>query len=176
MSAKFDTSSYICIIGSMYTRTIIPPAQNSFFLFGPRGVGKTTWARQTFPDALYFDLLEPATFNKLITSPQELEKLIDKNYSGWVIIDEIQRVPELLNQVHRLIELRKYKFLLTGSSARKLRKMGQNLLAGRALVYHLHPLTVRELGQDFDLDEMLKFGGLPGVFVNDNKKKFLDSY
>ena len=176
MSAKFDTSSYICIIGSMYTRTIIPPAQKSFFLFGPRGVGKTTWAKQTFPDALYFDLLEPATFNKLITNPQELEKFIDKDYSGWVIIDEIQRVPELLNQVHRLIELRKYKFLLTGSSARKLRKMGQNLLAGRALVYHLHPLTVRELGQDFDLDEMLKFGGLPGVFVNDDKKKFLDSY
>ena len=160
----------------MYSRLIVPPAQKSFFLFGPRGVGKTTWARQTFPNALYFDLLEPGTFNEFIARPQELEKLIPEDFSDWVIIDEIQRVPELLNQVHRLIELRKYKFLLTGSSARKLRKMGQNLLAGRALVYYFHPLTAIELGRDFDLDQMLQFGGLPGVLSENDKKKFLESY
>ncbi|MEK7141214.1 MAG: AAA family ATPase [Patescibacteria group bacterium] len=160
----------------MYSRKLVPPVQKSFFLFGPRGVGKTTWVRQTFPEALYFDLLEPATFNQLIARPQDLEKMIDEDYSGWIIIDEIQRVPELLNQVHRLIELKKYKFLLTGSSARKLRKMGQNLLAGRALVYQLHPLTVLELGGDFNLDEVLKFGGLPGVYSENDKQKFLESY
>lgn len=160
----------------MYSRLLVSPAQKSFFLFGPRGVGKTTWVRQTFPDALYFDLLEPATFHQLIARPQELEKLIPENFSDWVIIDEIQRVPELLNQVHRLIELRKYRFLLTGSSARKLRKMGHNLLAGRALVYYLHPLTAIELGGDFNLQQMLQFGGLPGVSVESDKKKFLESY
>lgn len=160
----------------MYSRLVIPPAQKSFFLFGPRGVGKTTWVRQTFPQALYFDLLEPGTFNELIARPQELEKLIPQDFSNWIIIDEIQRIPELLNQVHRLIELRKYKFILTGSSARKLRKMGQNLLAGRALVYYLHPLTAIELGRGFDLDQMLEFGGLPGVFLESDKKKFLESY
>lgn len=160
----------------MYSRLIIPPAQKSLFLFGPRGVGKTTWVQQTFPQALYFDLLEPGTFNELIARPQELEKLIPQDFSNWIIIDEIQRIPELLNQVHRLIELRKYKFILTGSSARKLRKMGQNLLAGRALVYYLHPLTAVELGRGFDLDQMLEFGGLPGIFLESDKKKFLESY
>lgn len=160
----------------MYSRLIVPPAQKSFFLFGPRGVGKTTLVQQAFPNAHYLDLLEPETFNELIARPQDLEKLIVQDLSDWVIIDEIQRIPELLNQVHRLIELHKYKFLLTGSSARKLRKMGQNLLAGRALVYYLHPLTAIELGKDFDLDHMLEFGGLPGILFENDKKKFLESY
>src|SRR3990170_1786168 len=126
--------------GIMYSRLLKLPRNKSFFLFGPRGTGKTTLVRTTFPHALYLDLLEAELFNDLLANPQRLANLIPKNFNDFVIIDEIQRVPELLNEVHRLIENSHLKFILTGSSARKLRRKGHNLLAGRALTYHLHPL------------------------------------
>jgi predicted AAA+ superfamily ATPase len=87
----------------MYTRLIQPPNDKSFFLFGPRGTGKTTWVKSCFPGSLYIDLLEAETYNDLLANPQRLENLIPKGYTNWVIVDEIQRVPELLNEVHRLI-------------------------------------------------------------------------
>jgi len=101
---------------------------------------------------------------------------IPKDFNNWIIIDEIQRIPELLNEVHRLIEKYKYKFILTGSSARKIKRKGYNLLAGRALTYSMHQLTAMELGKSFDLEYLLKYGGLPSVYVENEPKKYLASY
>ena len=152
------------------------PKDKSLFLFGPRGTGKTTWVKTTCPEGIYLDLLEAEIFNDLLANPQRLENFIPRNFSDWVIIDEVQRIPELLNEVHRLIEKYKYKFILTGSSARKLRRKGFNLLGGRALTYSLHPLTVMELGEDFNLDHSLKFGQLPCVYTESGPKSYLESY
>jgi predicted AAA+ superfamily ATPase len=162
--------------GSMYSRLIIPPKDKSFFLFGPRGTGKTTWVKSRFPKALYLDLLEAELFNDLLANPQRLENFIPKNFSDWIVIDEVQRIPELLNEVHRLIEKYKYKFILTGSSARKIRRKGVNLLAGRALSYHLFPLTAAELAGSFDLSHSLSYGQLPCACTEENPKAYLESY
>lgn len=160
----------------MYSRLIKSPENKSFFLFGPRGTGKTTWVKQSFPNAVYIDLLESRLFNDLLADPQRLVNFIPNNFNDWIVIDEVQKIPELLNEVHRLIEKHKYKFILTGSSARKLRRKGPNLLAGRALNYSMHPLTAIELGKDFDLNHSLMFGNLPSVYVESNPKDYLESY
>jgi len=160
----------------MYSRLIEPPKDKSFFLFGPRGTGKTTWVKAKFPKALYLDLLEAELFNDLLANPQRLENFIPKDFNDWVIIDEVQRIPELLNEIHRLIEKSKYKFILTGSSARKIRRKGVNLLAGRALSYHLYPLTAAELADDFNLNHSLSFGQLPCVYTEKDPKAYLESY
>ncbi len=160
----------------MYSRLIKFPAQKSFFLFGPRGTGKTTWIRKNFPNALYFDLLDPEIYTDFLARPAHLETYSEKEKFDWIIIDEVQRVPELLNEVHRLIEAKHYKFVLTGSSARKLRRGGQNLLAGRALTYYMYPLTAVELGDDFNLETVLEYGALPSIFSEPDKKKYLESY
>ncbi|GAI60164.1 unnamed protein product, partial [marine sediment metagenome] len=160
----------------MYSRIIKYPDNKSFFLFGPRGTGKTTWVKQVFPNAVYLDLLESRLFNDLLADPQRLENFIPDNFKDWIIIDEVQKIPELLNEVHRLIEKNKYKFILTGSSARKLRRKGPNLLAGRALNYSMHPLTAIELGKDFNLNHSLMFGNLPSVYVESNPGDYLESY
>ena len=139
-------------------------AGQSFFLFGPRATGKTTWLKTVFPGAVFVDLLDSSVYTRLLAAPERLENLIPPGYKGKVVIDEIQRVPALLNEVHRLIEQKNFSFALTGSSARSLRKKGVNLLAGRALTRHFHPLTVLELGKDFDLENSLRFGHLPYVF------------
>lgn len=162
----------------MYNRMLKIPLENkqSAFLFGPRGTGKTAWIKTNLPDALYFDLLKFSTYKQLASNPDSLEKLIPKDYQNWIVIDEVQRVPALLNEVHRLIENKKYKFLLTGSSARKLRKKGVNLLAGRALQYHMHPFIIQELQHDFDLMKALNYGLLPAVYVAADPHKYLESY
>ncbi len=162
----------------MYSRLLQTQTQQnkSFFLFGPSGTGKTTWVKSAFSSSIYLDLLEAELFNDLIANPQRLEKFIPRDYKDWIIIDEVQRIPELLNEVHRLIEKNKYKFILTGSSARKLRKKGQNLLAGRALTYYMYPLTVFELGQSFELNHSLTYGQLPCVYTESNPKNYLESY
>lgn len=160
----------------MYSRIIKPPETKSFFLFGPRGTGKTTWVKTAFPSAIYIDLLEASLFNDLLANPQRLEKLIPDGFKDWVVIDEVQKIPELLDEVHRLIEKKGYKFILTGSSARKLRKKGHNLLAGRALTCHFYPLTVKELGQNFDLQHSLKYGQLPCSYTEKEPQKYLESY
>ena len=159
----------------MYSRLLKPP-RRSFFLFGPRSTGKTTWVKKTFSNAIYIDLLEAEIFNDLLANPQRLENFIPKDFRNWIIIDEVQQIPELLNEIHRLIEKYKYKFVLTGSSARKLRRRGVNLLGGRALTCSLHPLTAVELSNDFNLEHSLKFGHLPCVYTEPEPKKYLESY
>jgi predicted AAA+ superfamily ATPase len=160
----------------MLARILTPPARSSFFLFGPRGTGKSTWARTTYPDALYIDLLDDATFTPLLAQPSRLEAKIDALSPATVVIDEVQKLPALLDQVHRLIEQRGIQFVLTGSSARKLRRAEVNLLAGRALTLQMHPLTAIELGPGFELAESLRYGHLPGVQTAESKEAFLRSY
>jgi len=162
--------------GDMYSRIINLPQEKSFFLFGPRATGKTTWLKQQLPTGLKIDLLESGLYNTLLATPGRLAELIPPSFNDWVIIDEVQRVPELLNEVHRLIEERKIKFVLTGSSARKLRAKGINLLAGRALTRFMYPLTATELGVDFSLSRSLQFGHLPAIFSESDPSDYLSSY
>jgi len=162
----------------MFNRIIKLPIdqQNSFFLFGPRGTGKTSWLKKLLPTALYLDLLDFGVYAPLAANPNRLENLIPPDYTDWVIIDEVQRIPELLNEVHRLIENRHIRFILTGSSARSLKRKGTNLLAGRALRYFMHPLVIQEIKSDFDLVHALNFGLLPAAVTHSNPKKYLESY
>jgi predicted AAA+ superfamily ATPase len=152
------------------------PPRQSFFLFGPRGVGKTAWLHQQFPDALFFDLLDHPVYAQLLAGPERLGERIPQGHKDWVVVDEIQRVPELLNEVHRLIESRKLRFVLTGSSARKLRRRGINLLAGRAVTRHMHPFTALELGKDFDLKRALRYGCLPLACTSESPQDYVNSY
>lgn len=159
----------------MYSRLLKAPGK-SFLLLGPRGTGKSVWARQAFPDAVTLDLLEAEAYTELLASPARLEAKIPAKHRGWVVIDEVQKVPALLDEVHRLIETRRLKFALTGSSARKLRRRGVNLLAGRALALSMHPLTCAELGRDFRIEHALEHGGLPTAWVEDHPRAFLQTY
>lgn len=160
----------------MYSRILVPPKDKSFFLFGPRGTGKTTWVKSAFPKAIFIDLLESEIYNDLLANPQRLERFIPGDFNNWIVVDEVQRIPELLNEIHRLIEKKGYRFVLTGSSARKLRKRGVNLLAGRALTYSFHQLAVVELAKDFNLAHSLKFGQLPCAYTDKDPKAYLESY
>ena len=159
----------------MYSRLLTKPNQ-SFFLLGPRGTGKTTWIKDNLQDAVYLDLLDAGVFNTLTAHPNRLERYIPIGFKGWVVIDEVQRIPELLNEAHRLIESRGIRFALTGSSARKLRRRGVNLLAGRALTYRMYPLTAGEMKGDFSLERALKYGLLPMACSAADPRKFLESY
>lgn len=162
----------------MFHRELQIPLKShkSFFLFGPRGTGKTTWLRQKLPDALFINLLRSDFYLPLSANPAHLRTLIPSDHSGWIVIDEVQRIPELLNEVHDLIESRRHAFILTGSSARKLRRDGVNLLAGRALTYHMHPLTVAEQGDAFHLEDSLRYGHLPARFSEPDPAKYLQDY
>jgi predicted AAA+ superfamily ATPase len=149
----------------------------SFFLFGVRGTGKSTWARKMLHDGPYVDLLEERRCQELLANPGLLALELGEALPGsFVVLDEVQRVPALLNEVHRLIETRKLRFALLGSSARKLRAAGTNLLAGRALRKAMHPLTPHEMGRDFDLEVALRFGTLPLVVAADDRRAVLESY
>lgn len=159
----------------MIPRMLKLPGQ-SFFLFGPRGTGKSSWVKSTLKGALYFDLLDHPTYLELAAGPERLESLIPSGHQQWVVLDEVQKVPALLDAVHRLIENRRVKFVLTGSSARSLKRKGVNLLAGRALTKFMHPLTAAELGESFDLKRALKFGGLPLAVLGKASAEFLASY
>ena len=160
----------------MYSRMLEPPTRQSFFLFGPRGVGKTAWLKARFPEAVFFDLLDSETYTRLLASPGRLADQVPVGYRGWVVLDEIQRLPDLLNEVHRLIEARRLRFVMTGSSARKLRRRGVNLLAGRALTRFMHPLTAGELDRDFDLKRALRYGCLPFACTDPEPGDYLKSY
>ncbi len=167
----------------MFPRTINISKSQSFFLFGARGSGKSTLLDNIFKadERVLLDLLEFELSNELISHPDNLLNRLEP-YRGkrpWVIIDEVQKAPPLLDLVHKLIKEKQFKFALTGSSARKLKRGSANLLAGRAFVYNLFPLTLPELNESFSLEEALKFGTLPEIFSFEsegNKAKFLKAY
>ncbi len=156
---------------------ILKAPEQSFFLMGPRGSGKSTWLRATFPDAHVIDLLAEDTYQRLLASPglfaDELRALTSVR---WVIVDEVQRLPGLLNEVHRFIEEKRLRFVLCGSSARKLKRADVNLLAGRALRRSMHPFVPEELGAHFDLHETMRFGLLPIVWDSTEKSETLAAY
>ncbi len=159
-----------------YPRLLQPPDQ-SFFLLGLRGVGKSTRARRMFPDATRLDLLDQRLYQDLLADPALFAQALGHLRPGsWVVVDEIQRLPALLNEVHRLIEDRGLRFALLGSNARKLRAAGVSLLAGRALLRNMFPLTAAELGADFDLDRVLRHGSLPLVWNSKTPRDVLEAW
>ncbi len=151
-----------------FLRRLKKPAR-SFFLLGPRATGKSTWLGANFAEpVLRIDLLRNDVYFPLMADPSLLRQrvLAQDPKSTWIIIDEVQRIPALLNDVHSLMENEGYQFALSGSSARKLKRGNANLLAGRALVKHMYPLTQAEYGSEITLEEALAFGTLPGIITD----------
>ncbi|MEK7270640.1 MAG: AAA family ATPase, partial [Planctomycetota bacterium] len=159
-------------------RRLLALPDRSFFLFGPRGVGKSTWLRQVLPGAPRLDLLDPVSHLALERDPGTLAGLAKGLAPGdWIVIDEIQKAPRWLDEVHRLMEEKPIRFALCGSSARKLRRGGADLLAGRAIMRHLGPFSSAELGEDFDFEHSLRFGMLPLVQKDrKNAVEILEAY
>lgn len=161
---------------SMFHR-LLSHSNHSFFLFGPRSTGKTTWIRQQFPSIKIYDLLATREALRLSRDPSLLyDELSHLPSQSWVVIDEVQKVPPLLNEVHRLMEQHQLRFVLSGSSARKLRRGGVNLLAGRAHTLNLYPLVSAELKESCRLERALQYGTLPLAVTTDNPVPFLTSY
>lgn len=150
----------------------------SYFLFGPRGTGKSTWLRGAYPDALWLDLLDVDRLRTYEARPERLRDLVESDQEPRVVvIDEVQKVPQLLDVVHSLIERRSgHRFVLTGSSPRKLKRAGVNLLAGRAVLKSMHPFLAAELGESFSLERALRFGTLPLVWFSENPAASLATY
>ena len=189
----FAYGRFLCIIKSwlkysrliliMLKRLINPLKSNSFFLFGARGTGKTTFLKEEIitRNSLYIDLLTAEEFNRYRGNPDLLSEkleLISKNVDR-VVIDEVQKVPSLLDTVHKLIEEKGIKFALTGSSARKIRRGSANLLAGRAFVNNLYPLSYSELKENFNLHDAIEWGTLPKIYnliTSEEKFSYLNTY
>jgi predicted AAA+ superfamily ATPase len=154
------------------------PSRDHFFLLGPRGTGKTLWTTHHYPKALRVDLLDPETLRALAAKPERLIEWIDAHSRApQVLIDEIQKLPPLLEVVHLLIERKTgHQFILTGSSARKLRRQGVNLLGGRAVQKHMHPYIAAELGDRFSVEKALRQGMLPLVWSAHDAWATLKSY
>ncbi len=162
----------------MWSRFFKGPEKESFFLFGPRGTGKTTWLQATFPDALSINLLNTREERLFSMTPELLkERLKAHPHQKIVIIDEVQKVPKILDVVHELIEEKKeIQFILTGSSSRKLRRGGVNLLAGRALWKNFHPLVAHELQDAFNLQKALEVGMIPLILTSEVPEEKLNAY
>lgn len=152
-------------------------------MFGPRGCGKTTLLHEYFTEAstLYLDLLDPVLYDQFVFDPSRFEAIINapKHEKKRVVVDEIQRVPRLLDVIHSQIHKNKRQFVMTGSSSRRLKQAGVNLLAGRAWVYELFPFSTLELGSFFDLRKSLEWGGLPEAYLAKDKlsaREYLNAY
>lgn len=161
-----------------FIRRFLEKPKGSFFLFGPRGTGKSLWAQNCFKNAIRLDFLQPEVFRAYSSYPERLRELVEGNIrTKTFVLDEVQRVPEILDVVHSLIEKYKDKqFVLTGSSTRKIKRKGVDLLAGRALLYNLYPFMASELGQLFLFERALKYGLLPLVWVSENAVDVLNAY
>jgi predicted AAA+ superfamily ATPase len=163
-------------MAEVYQRIARLPKQ-SFFLLGPRGTGKSTWVHTLLPDAPRIDLLDEGRYQALLAQPAALaDELRVLPRGSWVVLDEVQRLPSLLNEVQRFIVGHGLRFALLGSSARKLKREGANLLAGRALRLEMHPFLPEELGADFSIDAVLTFGSLPVVWQAPSRKDALLAY
>ena len=158
-------------------RTFIAPKE-SFFLFGPRGTGKSTYLKDNFPNAKLIDFLDPETYRSFVGRPEILKEIVEGNSDKKIfILDEIQKIPEVLTVVHQLIETKKkVQFILTGSSSRKLKRAGVDLLGGRAELCRMHPFTAKELGSYFNLESALKFGLLPLLYDKSDPSSSLRAY
>lgn len=157
---------------------LLGPPEGHFFLFGPRGTGKLTWLRQNFPSALHLDLLDPAQERVLLARPESVrERIAAIAAPRVVVVDEVQRAPGLLTVVHALIEERSgSRFVLTGSSTRKLRRSGVDLLGGRAVRCSMHPFLAAELGARFELTAALRVGLIPGILAAPSPDRALQAY
>jgi predicted AAA+ superfamily ATPase len=153
-------------------------SKQSFFLFGPRGTGKSTWVLQHLSDALYIDLLAPDVYRLYSAKPERLREVIEAQKSvDTIVVDEVQKLPQLLDVVHQLMEQHSgLRFVLTGSSARKLKRSGVDLLAGRAAIKTMHPFMAAELGDGFSLEEALTIGTLPLVKYAVSPKESINAY
>lgn len=157
------------------------PGKETFFLWGPRQTGKSTLLRQTYPDAIWIDLLKSEEYRRYLQRPELLRQELTVLPAAalrdrQVVIDEVQKVPGLLDEVHWLHENRRARFALCGSSARKVRHGHANLLGGRAIRYELHGLTARELGAEFNLDRALNHGYLPRIYTSERPARLLSAY
>lgn len=152
--------------------------EGSFFLFGPRGTGKSTLVKERLPEALYIDLLDPETERKYSAYPERLrEAMAVLSSETAVVVDEIQKVPQLLDLIHSIIEEKKgWRFVLTGSSSRKLKRSGVDLLAGRVLLRNLHPFMAAEVSDIFSLEDSLNIGLLPIVLDSKEPEEVLQAY
>jgi predicted AAA+ superfamily ATPase len=165
-------------MNSTFIPRLLPTPKGHFFLLGPRGTGKTAWCNAQFKNALRIDLLDAATLREYSSQPERLIQSVSANAEKkQIVIDEIQKLPQLLDAVHLLIERKEgHQFVLTGSSARKLRRQGTNLLGGRATQKHLHPYMACELGKKFDLGKALRQGLLPVVWAATDPAEILQAY
>ncbi|MCK4303820.1 MAG: ATP-binding protein [Candidatus Eisenbacteria sp.] len=163
----------------MFTRGLrLPePGTETFFLWGPRQTGKTTLLRAAYPGALWLDLLKAEEFRRYLEHPEWLRSEIpEERRAPFVVIDEVQKVPQLLDEVHWLHENRGVHFALCGSSARKVKRGQANLLGGRAIRYELLGLTSAELGSEWDLDRMINHGYLPRIYLSRRPLRLLRAY
>lgn len=159
-----------------YSRFLVP-YDSSFILLGPRGTGKSLWLKNHLPQAILIDLLDESLYQKYLAQPEAFANRMRLCKEGeWVIVDEIQRLPQLLNYIHKFIEERGIKFALCGSSARKLRRDGVNLLGGRLLLVNMFPFLPSEIGADFSLEKSLEIGLLPIIWNSMTPTATLKSY
>lgn len=150
------------------------PGKETFFLWGPRQTGKSTLLHATYPDAYWIDLLKSDEYQRYLSRPELLrQELAASPRQRQIVIDEVQKVPALLDEVHWLHENRGIRVALCGSSARKVKRGSANLLGGRAVRYELHGLTAAELAGDFDLDRLLNRGYLPALYVAERPERDL---
>ncbi len=172
-----NNSFFVTKMETYIPRFLFLPAQHCFLL-GPRGTGKSTFLRHQLPDALWIDLLKPENYRNFKAHPERLEELVLANLQHPdIVIDEVQRVPELLPLVHRLVEMKLgRRFILTGSSARKLKSADIDLLGGRAVRKSMYPFMLSELLQPQRFEESLEFGLLPVAFYSTDKAATLDAY
>jgi predicted AAA+ superfamily ATPase len=156
----------------------LPPAgTETFFLWGPRQTGKSTLLRDRYENAVWIDLLKAEEYRRYLQQPELLrQELADGDRDRQIVIDEIQKVPALLDEAHWLLENRGFQFALCGSSARKVKRGAANLLGGRAIRYELHGLVASELKQEFELDRILNHGYLPRIYASARPRKLLDAY
>lgn len=172
LTYRVNFSNFMPII-----QRFIQPSLQSYFLLGPRGTGKSTWLKAYYPEAIFIDLLNPAEFRQYYAYPERLEELVHGSVGQLFVIDEIQKIPQLLTVVHRLIEEKQgWQFILTGSSARKLKQTGVDLLAGRAVMRYMHPFMAAELQEHFSFRETLQYGLVPLIIESPEKLDTLKSY